>query len=47
MSAFLAMRDGPQPAQRAAPEPAAALLPTIVFHGDLDETVHPGERRGF
>ena len=41
MSAFLAMRDGPQPAQRAAPEPAAALLPTIVFHGDLDETVHP------
>jgi poly(hydroxyalkanoate) depolymerase family esterase len=40
MSAFQAMRDGPRPAQRAVPEPAV-LLPTIVFHGDLDETVHP------
>jgi poly(hydroxyalkanoate) depolymerase family esterase len=40
MSAFHAMRDGPL-ARRVAAE-AAALLPTIVFHGDLDDTVHPG-----
>ena len=40
MSAFQAMRDGPRPGRRGAPEPDA-LRPTIVFHGDLDETVHP------
>lgn len=39
MSAFQAMRAGPVARLRAAP--ARARLPTIVFHGDLDDTVHP------
>ena len=39
MSAFRAMRAGPMTARRAAP--VRPELPTIVFHGDLDDTVHP------
>lgn len=39
MSAFQAMRAGPVATLQAAP--ARAGLPTIVFHGDLDDTVHP------
>jgi poly(3-hydroxybutyrate) depolymerase len=38
MSAFKAMREGPGKALPTPPEPA---LPTIVFHGDRDTTVHP------
>lgn len=37
MSALAAMRQGPA---RAAPE-GGVFLPTIVFHGDDDSTVHP------
>ena len=39
MSAFRAMRAGPMTTRRAAP--VRPELPTIVFHGDLDDTVHP------
>jgi poly(3-hydroxybutyrate) depolymerase len=40
-SALAAMRDGKSPssARRGAPAPQA--IPTIVFHGDGDTTVHP------
>jgi poly(hydroxyalkanoate) depolymerase family esterase len=40
MSAFRAMRAGPRAAPAVRPE-ATAGPPTIVFHGDLDDTVHP------
>ena len=40
MSAFRAMRAGPRAAPAARPA-ATAGPPTIVFHGDLDDTVHP------
>ena len=40
MSALQAMRTGTGPAARA-PSPAARTVPTIVFHGDADATVHP------
>jgi poly(hydroxyalkanoate) depolymerase family esterase len=47
-SAFTAMRQGgPVVARREAPnEERAEIVPTIVFHGDRDTTVHPrnGER---
>ena len=41
MSAFTAMRHGPKP-KRAAQSVARSVVPTIVFHGDQDKTVHPG-----
>jgi poly(hydroxyalkanoate) depolymerase family esterase len=37
-SAFNAMKHGPR---GAACKPASARVPLIVFHGDLDATVHP------
>ena len=39
MSAFSAMKNGAKD-QRLAPRPVSAV-PTIVFHGDADSTVHP------
>ena len=39
MSAFSAMKNGAKD-QRNAPRPVSAV-PTIVFHGDADSTVHP------
>ena len=39
MSAFSAMKSGAKE-QRHAPRPVSAV-PTIVFHGDADSTVHP------
>lgn len=52
-SAFAAMREGPpdapppaQPLRGAArPSKAGAPVPTIVFHGDRDMTVHPRNGR--
>lgn len=41
MSAFSAMRKGVD-AKAAAPDDDAYAIPTIVFHGDNDTTVHPG-----
>jgi poly(3-hydroxybutyrate) depolymerase len=38
-SAFTAMRQGGKGARPAATGP---MIPTIVFHGDRDTTVHPG-----
>jgi len=41
-SAFAAMRQGHQSAAGDdVPDDAGALVPTIVFHGDADQTVHP------
>jgi poly(hydroxyalkanoate) depolymerase family esterase len=40
-SAVVAMRGGPARARARRAEPAA-VVPTIVFHGDEDRTVHPG-----
>ncbi len=40
VSAFAAMRDGPAGARRAGRR-ARSAVPTIVFHGDRDTTVHP------
>jgi len=46
MSAFAAMRDGPSAARARAADAGEQgeqrALPTIVFHGDQDATVHPG-----
>ena len=39
MSAFSAMKNGAKD-QRNAPRPVSSV-PTIVFHGDADSTVHP------
>jgi poly(hydroxyalkanoate) depolymerase family esterase len=39
MSALHAMRQGPHP--RSSPRAAREPVPTIVFHGDSDSTVHP------
>ncbi len=39
--AMVVMRDGPAMASDAAPLPAPALPPLIVFHGDADDVVHP------
>ena len=42
MSAFSAMSRGGRPGSgRASPAPRVDLVPTIVFHGDRDTTVHP------
>lgn len=38
LAALAAMRDGATPSRPASPQPAP---PTIVFHGDADDTVHP------
>lgn len=38
-SAFAAMRQGGAPTQ--SPRHRASVIPTIVFHGDQDNTVHP------
>jgi poly(hydroxyalkanoate) depolymerase family esterase len=40
-SALVAMRRGPARRRARRSEPRA-VLPTIVFHGDQDDTVHPG-----
>jgi poly(hydroxyalkanoate) depolymerase family esterase len=40
-SAFSAMRGTPSPRRGAVPGQAARAVPTIVFHGDRDTTVHP------
>jgi poly(hydroxyalkanoate) depolymerase family esterase len=41
-SAFMAMKQGaPDPAQDAGAVDLARAVPTIVFHGDRDGTVHP------
>ena len=42
MSAFAAMRDGPSATRARAVDTAEQrAVPTIVFHGDRDATVHP------
>jgi poly(hydroxyalkanoate) depolymerase family esterase len=40
-SALLAMRGWRTPQDRASGGPAQRTVPTIVFHGDVDKTVHP------
>jgi poly(hydroxyalkanoate) depolymerase family esterase len=40
-SAFAAMRTGAGPLSGSAPQAHAERVPTIVFHGDGDTTVHP------
>jgi poly(3-hydroxybutyrate) depolymerase len=42
-SALAAMRGtpAPTPGRTPAPGPTAIAVPTIVFHGDRDKTVHP------
>ena len=40
MSALRTMSSGPSPTEAGASDPALAI-PTIVFHGDCDRTVHP------
>ena len=45
VSAFSAMRRGSK-SQSAKPPKAAAALPTIVFHGSADTTVHPDNGEG-
>lgn len=41
MSAFKAMRHGGQPNAPGEPAELADVMPTIVFHGSADQTVHP------
>jgi poly(hydroxyalkanoate) depolymerase family esterase len=41
-SAMAAMRGRPHELSPACGESPVAAVPTIVFHGDLDTTVHPG-----
>jgi poly(hydroxyalkanoate) depolymerase family esterase len=41
VSALKAMRIGPAPRDEAPASGERRVVPTIVFHGDLDETVHP------
>ncbi|WP_201788726.1 PHB depolymerase family esterase [Bosea sp. BIWAKO-01] len=45
--ARLAMRRGPGPNPAGALGKFAQPLPTIVFHGDRDSTVHPSNANGF
>ena len=45
-SAFAAMRGGPLHAGTGSTHPGAQSLPTIVFHGDQDTTVHPRNGAG-
>jgi poly(hydroxyalkanoate) depolymerase family esterase len=40
-SAFAAMRQGDSPASSTFPNIAGSAVPTIVFHGDRDQIVHP------
>ena len=42
MSAFQAMRLGGQHRKLAEPQTREHRMPTIVFHGSADTTVHPG-----
>lgn len=41
MSAFRAMRQGGHPNAPGDPAALADVMPTIVFHGSADQTVHP------
>jgi poly(3-hydroxybutyrate) depolymerase len=41
MSAFKAMRHGGHPNAPGDPAALADVMPTIVFHGSADQTVHP------
>ena len=41
VSALKAMRVGPAPSDESRPPIEREMVPTIVFHGDRDETVHP------
>jgi poly(3-hydroxybutyrate) depolymerase len=41
ISALMAMRKGPVVRGGATPQVERTLVPTIVFHGDGDKTVHP------
>ena len=41
ISALMAMRKGPVVRGGTAPKAERTLVPTIVFHGDRDKTVHP------
>lgn len=45
-SAFAAMRGGRSRRSGTAPNSASRPVPAIVFHGDKDTTVHPGNGHG-